>query len=538
MTSNKNTASEGVVCDGRASKSANVQTCAHDACRPLLDEELDRRFLAAFAAVPPPPAELDARVVERIAGLRSGVRRPLRSGAACTRRRFVLAGAAVAACAGVGLVGALRLGRDGFDETDAAVSGSSAVPSFSLQVARASEADTTGTPAPVRAFELDPTARGLVPVGTSGGVCTKFRMNFAVEGADVTSVAYRAVGGRATYTAAMSGLNAGVAYDTVRFQESRRYVNRFNEEGFVVENPDPAMGADELAAYLASDEVQRASNAYFYGDASVSDAELDIDYAAGIVEYVAALEEDGVTWVAPATSFASAVEQHAAGMDGYSRRGNPYLLVVESPAEEFYASDPVLALYRDYREAFETQLREVAERRAGDGRFAGQTFASDGGDMVDVRDLEGLQRVRDAKAAVEDALAELRRDGDGAFIDWMRSCYRTYLAMTADTLGRATLEVEATSSDGSAALRVYRIDPVEGFDGVVERRFDALLAYNGYQVVPGDGVFDRTGRRVELGVDSLPFWNFVAGEPDPDDPDPRLHEPLFAITDVTAGGAV
>ena len=131
------------------------------------------------------------------------------------------------------------------------------------------------------------------------------------------------------------------------------------------------------------------------------------------------------------------------------------------------------------------------------------------------------------------AIGELRSSSADEFIAWMKECYLLSLGCGADVLEQTVLTVEATFEDGTAAERAYRIVRVDGFEHAVADRFDAMFDYNGFTVVPGEGVFDKVGQRVSLLPEGAPLWDFVSGEPDPDAEDERLRRPLFAIEDIT-----
>lgn len=474
------------------------------------------RFASACRPVEP-PAGLDDRVLERIEGLRAETA-PVRMGAAMGMRfrpaparisRRALVGVGATALAGAGLLGfALprMLGEGDGDAASRMAGGSRGPRDFGLQVAYADDG-SSGT-----VFELEPTAEGLVPISVAG-TYAYVRLNFSVRGDGIASLVFQIAETPVFEERFAFGGQADVA--GVQFQEAKRVVAPFVRE----ETPSFA-SAEEAAAW--SENLTPAELRWGDG-ALLSDNELLIDYDDGIVSYLPAPAEDG-SLVMPQNEFSVTAEQHAAGNDGVSERGNPYLLELRVPSEELYGSgDEILALLGRYDEA----------------RVDYFAWCDEHGEPISdhaVLDPEGRAlraAYRDAEGDVSGAIGELRSSSADEFIAWMKECYLLSLGCGADVLEQTVLTVEATFEDGIAAERAYRIVRVDGFEDAVADRFDAMFDYNGFTVVPGEGVFDKVGQRVSLLPEGAPLWDFVSGEPDPDAEDERLRRPLFAIEDIT-----
>lgn len=455
-----------------------------------------------------PPAGLDDRVMERVESLRAAAPRSCpQPRAYVSRRALVTAGALAVAGLGVGGAALLRLvgGGSGGDV------GKSAAPSeraFGLQVAYASDG------ASGEVFSLEPTARGLVPV--SAGRTTQLLLNLVVEGEDVEGLEYRiAETPRFEEVNLMAGETEPTEVASVAFIEGKRLV-----KPFVADRPDVSFATEEEAR--AWSEETPAAELMWGDEAAASDSELAIDYGEGIVTYAPAVLE-GAELAQPQTSFVVDAERHASGNDGMSERGNPYLLAIALPSDSYYAIDPVVALVGAYNEAHARYLAWSDEHP--DEARSSVVLDPEG------RELE--QASQDAWGAASRALGELRSGPVEEFYDWMKACYAACMDLVSATLEDAVVTVEARFADGTSALRAYRFVRAGGFAEAVPDRFDALFEYNGFSIVSGDGVFNAAGQRVTLGLEGVPFWDFVAGEPDPDHDDERLRVPLFAIADVT-----
>ena len=456
-----------------------------------------------------PPAGLDERVMERVESLRAAAPRSCpQPRAYVSRRALVTAGARAVAGLGVGGAALLRLvgGGSGGD------AGRPAAPSeraFGLQVAYASNG------ASGEVFSLEPTARGLVPV--SAGRMTQLLLNLVVEGEDIEGLEYRiAETPHFEETNLMAGETEATEVASVAFVEGKRVV-----KPFVADQPDVSFATEEEARAW-SEETSAAELMWGGDEAATSDSELAIDYGEGIVAYAPAVLE-GAEPAQPQTSFAVDAERHASGNDGMSERGNPYLLEIALPSDSYYAIDPVVALVGAYNEAHARYLTWSSEHP--DEARSSVVLDPEG------RELE--QASRDAWGAASRALGELRSGPVEEFYDWMKTCYGACMDLVGATLEDAVVTVEASFADGTSALRAYRFVRADGFAEAVSDRFDALFEYNGFSIVSCDGVFNAAGQRVTLGVEGAPFWDFVAGEPDPDYDDERLRVSLFSIADVT-----
>lgn len=419
-----------------------------------------------------PPDGLNDSVIDHIDAMRS-----CRSTKACaarvgtgmpvSRRAFVGVGALALAGAGVVGIALSRMAKDGQVETS--VAGRHA---FGLQVAYADEDAGDCS----QAFNLAPTAEGLVPVNFSrAGI--ELLMNLTVRGEGVASLVYR--------IAETPTLEDGTAASW--FFEGRKTVL-----GFASASPDAASG-DDVGA----------------GD--------------GCVVYVP-VPEEGSRVARRLDEFEVDAERHAAGNDGVSPRGYPYLLCTCVSQDALCGSgDEILALLVEYQQALQAYSSWCDEH--------GETMSDYA--LLDEEGSELRSAYRQATWDAAAAIGEVRSSSSEEFVSWMKSCYGIVMGLIADVLEQTTFVVEATFEDGAVAERAYRIVRADGYDEAVCDRFDALFEYNGYTVVEGEGVFDRTGKRVGLSIEGAPFWNFVAGEPDPNAGDERLGRPLFAIVDVT-----
>ena len=470
------------------------------------------------------PAGLDERVIERVdalgqqAGFAEARGQRGRVLSAPVSRRGVLAGAAAAAAG----LGAAALGlRFWVGDSGGELAGlPSSGRAFGLQVAMAAESSGVSQ----EVFALEPTAKGLVPVGETSGRVADLRMNLAVVGEGLASVrfAISQTPEATTYLdTAVVDLERGMGYTSAEYQtvpavgfhEGKRYVELHEPEYPVFSS------AEEARAWSEEQMALSYAERTWSEDAAVPDSELEVDYASGLVRYLSAPGEEGQS--VPSTSeFEVEVEPGASGCSGLSRNGNPYLLHVCIPMDEFYASDPILQLIDAY---------DRAERDYG--AVYARHIDSVGALFIDQHEeVRAASQARfDAQSALVSALGELR-SSERAFYEWVRACYGTHLRLVARMLEETTLGVEATYLDGSGDLRRYCVRSVADFDTVVANRFDALFTYNGYTLVESEGIYDRNGRPLDLSLLSqLPFWNFVTGEPDPNAPDPRLKVPLFEI---------
>jgi len=488
------------------------------------------------------PAALNERVLTRANELRlsdkPGVPTPTpprtlrasRPGPLVSRRALVTGGAALAGAAVLGLGLRALTGRE-------AVPSPAAAPRFGLQVALAAEGAL-----PATTFELEPTTRGLIPVDTMP-TNSSLIMNLLVEGDDIESVTYRidqtpTVATAVNILVVDAGRGTGHAMQVqserpaVAFCECKRYASHMAPVP-----QQPLTSFEEAQAWQAS---LTQSELIWGDDAETPNSELEIDYSAGPVIYVAVPSESGE--FTATSQFTADARQQSAANGVLSPQGNPYMLSICIPADEFYASDPLLELYCAYQtaalECGKIQQEELLATTqppapAAENNSLEWTRGITGG-PVSQRAFEAQGRLLEAQSDLAGALFELRDSHPAAFYEWVRACYVKHMLLVAQVFSKTTFAVEATFADGSAAVRSYCIDPVGDFESVVGERFDGLFAYNGYTLDEAEGVLDPNGK--PFAVDrfgNLPFWDFAMGEPDPQSPDPRLHQPLFTITDVT-----
>lgn len=309
-----------------------------------------------------------------------------------------------------------------------------------------------GTPGDDGSYLMSPDALGMVPVGISNGMLVLFRLNLCVTGNHITSLIYR-------IRIPSTEMTERDQISEVEFQEMRSVVD---------ENGDT-------------------------------------------IRYEAIYDVDDASIGVPTTSFELDANLVPAAGTVESARGNPYLLVVHIPMEEFLSSDPLLELYAEYLSA--------------------QSYLEDSQDDPWNKHV-AREKLAEAQNRYQQSLGDLYAEKD-AFFSWMSSCYCACLELAGHVLSRSWIEVEAIFDDGSRTIRDYLIRPVENFSTAIKHRFEALIETRNI-IQSNDGfLYDASGNRIEPYLDGAPFWSFVDGEPLYPSDDERLAVPLYRILDVT-----
>ncbi len=194
------------------------------------------------------------------------------------------------------------------------------------------------------------------------------------------------------------------------------------------------------------------------------------DVGDGCVVYVP-VPEEGLRVVRRLDEFEADAERYAAGNDGVSPRGYPYLLCTCVPQDVLRGSgDEILTLLVEYQQALQTYSSWCDEH--------GETMSDYA--PLDVEGSELRSAYRQATWDAAAAIGEVRSSSSEGFVSWMKSCYGIVMGLAADVPEQTKLVVEAIFEDGAVAERAYRIVRADGFD-----RFDALFEYNGCTVVEG-----------------------------------------------------
>ncbi len=360
-----------------------------------------------------PPDGLNDRVIDHIDAMRSCRSTKTRAarvgtGMPVSRRAFVGVGALALAGAGVVGIALSRAAKDG--RIGAPMVDDHA---FGLQVAYADE-DAGGCG---QAFDLAPTAEGLVPVNFSR-TSVKLLMNLTVRGEGVTLLVYR--------IAETPTLEDGTAASW--FFEGRKTVL-----GPASASPDAASGESAGA-----------------GD--------------GCVVYVP-VPEEGSRVARRLDEFKVDAERHAAGNDGVSPRGYPYLLCTCVSQDALCGSgDEILALLVECQQALQAYSSWCDEH--------GETMSDYA--LLDEEGSELRSAYHQATWDAAAAIGEARSSSSEGFVSWMKSCYGIVMGLAADVFEQTTFVVEATFEDGSVAERAYRIVRTDGYDEAVCDWFDAL----------------------------------------------------------------
>lgn len=419
-------------------------------------------------------------------------------------RRGLIAALGTAACAG-----ALGVGLFDRFSREAPPNNTEATP-FGLSVATAAEA---GKP-----VELSLTEEGFAPLNDAIGVAHHFRMNFACTGDGLEHVTFR-----------MTGAPKGAATSD--------------------DEPSPL-------ACLSEADYSPVDIAW------ARDAERALAYARELQEYgvipsyrIAADGTAECLYASPVSSIAFDLTTLTdAGKGGWEDGFGGYRLVSGLVSDEAWASlDPVLGAARSYAERyaeFQAGQQQTADAASDDGMADTGSASADGmagagSTSANSRDHDTQARLGELLAAFEDA-TRVAWDSDDALLAWGRKLYVGSMRLAADSIARATLELEASFSDGQSRVRRYRIAPVNEFDARCGERFDALsslpgafdpqlarmsdpLTYRWLRGFLGVG----QGGAIEEGGSSSADGSSSSSSRDGAASDPRLGAPLFTITDVT-----